>query len=165
MITKEAKALIILIVLAWLYAGLSNSSKTEERLRLIAEARADEVQVEFNLLPPLTPSKWIIHAVTLPNHSAFQNKVMRYAYKYNDKDFLYMLKAECGTISPNCLGDYGHAHGFCQIHDQYHPQITNDPRFSDWKWQIDMCWKLYKGGTRFYGYDVRYKAIKYFNFK
>jgi hypothetical protein len=154
------------MLLAFGLLKLLNPSQTEERLRLIDEARADEVLLEFNLEPPENAFMWRIHRVTLPNHSSFQNEVMRYAYDIsNDKDFLYTLKAECGTIDPYCLGDNGHAHGFCQIHDQYHPQIVSDPRFRDWKWQINTCWKLYKGGVRFYGYDVRHKVIKHFNFQ
>jgi len=119
----------------------------------------------FNLTPPEIVSKWQIHKVTMLNHSAFQNEVMRYAYQIsNNKDFLYTLKAECGNIEINCLGDNGHSRGFCQIHDYFYPEIISDPRFSDWKWQIDTCYRLYKGGTRFYGYDVRHKVKHHFKF-
>ena len=44
--------------------------------------------------------------------------------------------------------------GFCGISDGWYAHIVSDPRFTqDWKWQIDQCYTLYKGGTRFYGAD------------
>ena len=48
--------------------------------------------------------------------------------------------------------------GFCQIHEHYHPEIVKNPRFKEWKWQIDKCLELYKGGTAFYG-----KANNYYS--
>lgn len=42
--------------------------------------------------------------------------------------------------------------GLCGVSNYYHPEIVNDPRFfTDWKWQMQECHKLYKGGTTFYG--------------
>lgn len=41
--------------------------------------------------------------------------------------------------------------GICQISQYYHPKVVADERFGDWKWQIDQCWKMFKGGTKFYG--------------
>ena len=49
----------------------------------------------------------------------------------------------------NCKRESSYGH--CQIHSYYHPKTTNDNRFSDSYWQLDQCWKLYKGGTKFYG--------------
>jgi hypothetical protein len=50
-------------------------------------------------------------------------------------------------------------YGICQINAGYHKEIVSDPRFQDWHWQLEQCVKLYKGGTKFYGYKVR-KAFK-----
>jgi len=51
-------------------------------------------------------------------------------------------------------------HGICGINDGYKKKIKESPNFSDWKWQVQKCLELYRGGTRFYGYDVRYKRGK-----
>lgn len=76
----------------------------------------------------------------------------------NDLDFLATLEAENGLWSPFRQSDYVKngvrepSYGFCQIHKGYHPEIVNDPRFfTDARWQLEQCWRLYKGGTKFYG--------------
>jgi len=61
-----------------------------------------------------------------------------------------MLVAENGTIDPNRVGVTNDL-GLCQISPYYHPEITNDIRFKDWKWQIKKCYELYKNGVTFYG--------------
>ena len=80
-----------------------------------------------------------------------------YAYQISQsEDFVFTLEAENGlwshdrvSILPGANGyrDYG----FCQISLYYHPKIVKDPRFNDPYWQLDQCWKLFKGGTKFYG--------------
>lgn len=41
--------------------------------------------------------------------------------------------------------------GYCQIHKGYHPSIVNDERFfTDKRWQMETCYRLWKGGTKFY---------------
>jgi len=93
-----------------------------------------------------------------PRHrgSEEQQKIIDYAWKIShDREFIYLLKAENGEISvdrkspvnSNGYRDYG----LCQINKGYHPGIVNDERFSDYKWQLDQCYRLYKGGTTFYG--------------
>jgi len=52
--------------------------------------------------------------------------------------------------------------GHCQVHSYYHPEITNDKRFEDSYWQLDQCWNLYKGGTKFYGIANKHNSIKKF---
>lgn len=101
--------------------------------------------------------------VTLINHSAQQNEYMQYAYEISgyDKEFLYMLKAECGNIDPRCqeIGT-GNGKGFCQHDINYQASTISDPRFfTDWKWQMNQCYSLYDWGilqgnqkyTMFYG--------------
>lgn len=80
------------------------------------------------------------------------SEVLSYAYEIsNDKRFVKMLVAENGLVTIDRAGVTGDI-GFCQISPYYHPQITNDKRFlTDWKWQINKCYELYKNGTRFYG--------------
>jgi len=103
-----------------------------------------------------------IKRVELPNHSIEQNEIMNYAFEIsNDKEFLYLLKAENGEISLNrksSTGDYG----LCQINKKYHPEIVNDPRFfTDYKFQVDKCFELYKNGTKFYAMDKLKKDKKF----
>lgn len=86
-----------------------------------------------------------------------QQQYVRYASKIsnNDIDFLSTLEAENGLWTHDRVGVTGDI-GFCQISPYYHPEITNDPRFkSDPYWQLDRCLELYRGGTKFYGYDRR----------
>jgi len=53
--------------------------------------------------------------------------------------------------------------GFCQIHRRWHSNIVDDKRFlTEWRWQMRQCLKLWKGGTRFYGYNNRWYSITKF---
>lgn len=53
--------------------------------------------------------------------------------------------------------------GICQISEYYHKGITSDVRFwTDWKWQMDQCWRLYKGGTKFYWSKNSTRQLKQF---
>jgi len=41
--------------------------------------------------------------------------------------------------------------GYCQIHRQWHSAIVDDPRFfTDKRWQMENCFRLWSGGTKFY---------------
>jgi hypothetical protein len=90
-------------------------------------------------------------------HSVQQQEYIEYAWQISqDPTFLYLLKAENGTLDPTRKSDIIGANGYrdigiCQINIGYHPHIVHDTRFTDWKWQIQKCYELYKGGTRFYG--------------
>jgi len=64
-------------------------------------------------------------------------------------------------IGKNGYYDYG----LCQVNKGYFPHIVNDERFfSNWKWQLDECLKLYKGGTKFYGKKNIHKTRSHFIF-
>jgi hypothetical protein len=103
-----------------------------------------------------------------------QQEYIDYAWNtYHDKNLVYLMKAENGLISPDrkhplkywCPGtkSWGHDWGFGGISDCYHPQITNDPRFlTDWRWQIDQVYLLYKGGTKFYSRPKWSQMAKFF---
>ena len=91
----------------------------------------------------------------------------------HDKNFIYLAKAENGLISPDrinpkkywCKKSWGYDHGFFGISDCYHPEITSDKRFlSDWHWQIDKSYELYKGGVKFYGKRQIWAMKKFFKF-
>lgn len=99
-----------------------------------------------------------------------QNQYVRIAAEIsgNDIDFLALLDAEnalwtidrpSGLVGNNGYRDYG----FCQINKGYHKEIVNDERFfTDAKWQLEQCYKLYKGGTTFYGKKNIWKTKKHF---
>lgn len=82
-------------------------------------------------------------------------------------DFVLTVEAESG-FNPNARNVNRNGtvdSGLTQINHYYHPQIVKDPRFKDWKFQLEKGWQLYKGGTRFYGYDVRHKVSNRFVLK
>jgi len=87
----------------------------------------------------------------------------------NDIEFLALLDAENGTWNLKRQSEVtvkGHrerSYGFCQINSYYHPEIVKDERFfTNPRWQIEQCHKLYKGGTTFYGAKNISKTIKNF---
>lgn len=87
--------------------------------------------------------------------SAEQQERVRYAWAISgDPDFVALLEAENGhwdehrrNVNRDGSVDIGH----CQINAYWHPHITNDERFGDWRWQIRKCLELYEAGTPFYG--------------
>jgi len=98
---------------------------------------------------------------------------VQYAWQLShDVDFIYTITAENGLLT------YDRKHGksyYCAktgkisydfgfgISECYHPEIVNDPRFfSDWKWNLEQTYNLYKGGSKFYGYNQRWRVKKYF---
>lgn len=118
---------------------------------------------------------FIIKDVLKGDYNDYQRYWMNYAWrKWHDKEFMVMLKAENGLLNhdrQSLVKDKNGrepSYGFCQIHKGYHPQIVNDPRFfTDPAWQLGECYRLWKGGTKFYGYinrTQREKARKHFNF-
>jgi len=91
------------------------------------------------------------------DYNDYQRKWMQYAWQIShDKEFLYMLKGENGLLNHDrkSLVPGEPSYGFCQIHQGFHPEIVNDSRFwSDPAWQLNQCYKLWKGGTVFYAYE------------
>lgn len=97
-----------------------------------------------------TGSKAICHHYGYLSGSIVQQYI-QYAcdISHNDRDFVLTLNSENGSRDPIKVGPTKDK-GLCQISMVYHPEITNDPRFTDYKRQLDQCWRLYSGGTRFY---------------
>ena len=98
-------------------------------------------------------------------------KYVNYAYSLGWLKFIALLEAENGLWSIDRRSNIGYVrkwktyydYWFCQISEYYHPNIYNDPKFyTDWKWQIDKCYKLYKWGTKFYGINNIHKTKKRF---
>lgn len=93
-----------------------------------------------------------------------QNQYVRYAsaISNNNLDFLSTLEAENGLWTIDRVGVTGDI-GFCQISPYYHKDITSDFKFlTDPWWQLDKCWELYSGGTKFYGSDHRESVKDHF---
>ena len=115
---------------------------------------------EYSFTVPVSGDSWELWPVTMPNHSLEQITYINYAWEISqDKEFLYMLKAENGEVSHDRRSNYFNngsrepSYGFCQIHKGYHPEIVNDPRFfSDPLWQLEKCLELWENGTAFYAY-------------
>ena len=101
-----------------------------------------------------------------------QNKIIRYAYDIsgNNKDFIFTLEAENGSFDINAInwnsnGSYDK--GLCQLNSQYNLAFIQSEWFSDWRSQIDYCWKIYSSAekkgklkTMFYGYNKRFERSK-----
>ena len=94
-----------------------------------------------------------------------QNQYVRIAAEIsnNDLDFLATVEGENDLWTPDRKHTDGIGHGFCGISYPWHKEIIEDPRFlTDPRWQLEQCWRLYSGGTRFYAFDVRHKHFNKF---
>ena len=98
---------------------------------------------------------------------AIAQTYIKYAREISkDKDFILTMNAEnwarelmrqSWAVGKNWYRDIW----LCQINKWRHKKIVNDPRFTDYKRQIEQCWRLYQWWTRFYWFDVRYKRSKW----
>ena len=142
---------------------------------LIEEAEASNM-LNFNVEPP-TENHWKLPYIPrmelVGNYNEYQKHWTQVAWRISgyDKEFMYMLKGENGLFNHDrqslvySNGVREPSYGFCQIHAGYHPKIVNDPRFfSDPEWQLQQCYRLWKEGTVFYGYNHREKSIPHFKF-
>jgi hypothetical protein len=97
----------------------------------------------------------------------WENYWIQRAYEISgcNKDFVRTLDMENSNWDYKRKSNLGYwrkgklqyDYGFCQISEYYHPEIYNDERFfTDQEWQLEQCWKLYKGGTTFYGKSRRH---------
>ena len=91
----------------------------------------------------------------------------------HDKRFIFLLEAENGSWSEDTKSSIGYwrwdkasksrkkfyDYGICQISEFYHKAVVEDERFQDWRRQVEVCRKKYKGGTKFYGV-ARIPAVK-----
>lgn len=115
-------------------------------------------------------------SVTKIKVGADNQEQVQYAFKLGNFDFVLLNNTENGSwdwklkhpVAYYRNGKAYHDWGFCGISDYYYPEIVSDPRmFTDWKWQMDQCFRLYAGGTTFYGIkhfkndaDFRNKVLK-----
>lgn len=101
-------------------------------------------------------------------YNAYQRKWMNEAWEMtHDKEFMYMLKAENGMLNHDRRHDpsankVGVDWGFCGTNDVHNAVIRNDPRFmTDPLWQLQECYKMFKGGTTFYAYNRTLREPEY----
>jgi len=66
--------------------------------------------------------------------------------------FLALLDSENSLWSINRKHNDQIGYGFCGISYPWHKDIIEDERFfTDARWQIEQCYKLWTQGTKFYG--------------
>lgn len=91
-----------------------------------------------------------------------RQKYVNYAYKVGGMDLVKLI--ECENAERN---QFRKAYWkedswwFCMINRRWHKDIVDTKEFrEDWKWQIDKCNELMKGGTKFYWRDRIIKGQK-----
>ena len=103
-----------------------------------------------------------------------QQKIIDYAWNtYKDKTFIYLLEAENGLWTPDRIHNpanntTGTDHGLCGMNDTWFSDIIwedGDRFFWDYKWQVRECYRLYTGGTKFYGLNNIGKSKLNFEWK
>lgn len=97
-------------------------------------------------------------SVFLCPYKGYMQERINYACEISrDKDFIFTIESENHAWTVDMVGITNDL-GICQVSPYWHPSVVNHPEWSDWRHQIRECWRLYSGGTRFYGYDVRGKV-------
>jgi len=124
------------------------------------DVMARELEFGSKLVSEFNYKPWSVFP-QVEGHSLEQVETLRQAYDISggDRDFLYMLKGENGNITIDKKSDVPgeSSYGLCQIHAGYHPEIVWDPRFFiDKEWQLGQCYRLWKGGTPFYGFGNKW---------
>ena len=102
----------------------------------------------------------------IPN-GGYKNEVIKKAWDISneDKRFVLMLSTENGAFSTTTRSTKGYKrrggvhydYGLCQVSSYYHSKYF-DNEGKHWlkmsvDEQLDICYALYKGGTKFYGLD------------
>lgn len=100
-------------------------------------------------------SRQIIHK-WFPKDSIVQ-EMANYAYKIGWENLLYLVSCENWwwdiDLQSKVMANWNREESYwlCQISKNYYSDIVNDKRFfTDWKRQLDECWKLRKQWTLFY---------------
>lgn len=111
-------------------------------------------QAPQGLIGPIEP------VPTKVGGTAEQNATIAYAWQLShDMDFIYTLNGENGKFDYQRVHDprantVGTDMGYCGINSYFHPEVVTDPRFfTDQTWQMQQCYKMWKGGVKFYGYS------------
>lgn len=150
----------------------SHEAVSEDNDGLVALCTLSDVVCDGEETPVATiPSRLegqAVSAVVKKNAAPPMQEMVDYAWSISKNvDFILTIEAE-SRFNPRAVGRNSNGtrdHGIAQINDYWHRDIVKDPRFADWKWQLEKGWELYKGGTKFYGFDVRHKVRNRFVMK
>lgn len=130
------------------------------------EVAAETAETIYNLPSKIYAKEWM---------SNEQLAWAAYAYdiSWGDHTFLHLIEAESGWVSLDRKSNTGYWRngkkywdfGLAQISEYYHPEIVNDERyFTDYKFQLDKAYELYKGWTVFYWMNNVHKVAKKFTY-
>lgn len=110
------------------------------------------------------------YSVIVDPAEPYKNERASYAYDISDgdKDFVLLLNSENGSWSHTTKstqkyfrdGQWWSDEGMCQVSRYYHLSIILDPQWEDWRYQVDKCLELYRGGTTFHGWKHRHERGK-----
>lgn len=151
-------------------AVVTQALEDEDGVVALCDLRDVVCPGDMDIAPPVvvkTPPR-LEGAPVKKGASKEMQEMVDYAWKLSkDLDFILTIEAESG-FNPKAVNknrDGSIDSGIAQINHYWHKHIVRDPKYQDWKFQLEQGWKLYKGGTRFYGYDVRHRVQNRFVMK
>lgn len=108
-----------------------------------------------------TPFTWYIKT-----DPVWKQEMQKYASVRSggNRHFVATLHAENGgwTLGKHkkANGNGSWDYGLCGFNSTYNMHLIKDPKFQDWKFQVEKCWEKYQSGTTFYAYITpRWKKI------
>ena len=159
---RNIKYTVVFGMVIALVIGISVINAEYENFKNNHKVLAEELPIQIQGVDTTMISTPWRTIPTLKNGSPEQNEKIAYAYKISghNKEFIYVLNGENGLFDHTRVHDssantIGVDYGLCGINSYFHPQIVNDPKFQDWKWQMDTCYQLWDGGVTFYGYNKK----------
>lgn len=128
--------------------------------------RVEDAPLLQNKETPTEPATQSNEYPYIPD-GGYKNDVIKKAWDISNKDkrFVLMLSTENGAFNTTTKSKIGYKrrggihydYGLCQLSSYYHPKYF-DKDGKHWldmtvDEQLEVCYKLYKGGTKFYGLD------------
>ena len=135
-----------------------NAKNFEEKDKVIpqAEIKREEKKSEVEQLTSEEKKSQIFKKEYKENDE--RNVYIQYAYEKGGFDLVLLMECENSTWNQYRQSEViknwrrEPSFWFCMIDRDFHKSIVDDERFwNDWKRQIDKCYELWKGGTKFYG--------------
>ena len=101
------------------------------------------------------------------NHSWFsaedeRQQMVQYAYSLGGLDFVTLIECENGNWNPKAIWDSWKAFWLCQINTNYHRLPENFK--TDWRVQIEECYRKWKWWTKFYWPSRLVKGVKCYKY-
>ena len=134
-----------------------NAKNFEEKDKVIpqAEIKREEKKSEVEQLTVEEKKSQIFKKEYKENDE--RNIYIQYAYEKGGFDLVLLMECENSTWNQyrqsEAIKNWRRepSFWFCMIDRDFHKSIVDDERFwNDWKRQIDKCYELWKGGTKFY---------------